>query len=156
MSAEDPLDLLRQLNLLRSLVDSPTKMPPKDQRQVQREAQRLGDRCWANVGWYASKTRGELTGSSSAPTISAEMASLIERLQSHGAKPKRKRGRPSKGGGVDFLAEFVLLPEFSTARRRGKTQEGVVDGLIKRRLLSATTTPEGHIKRLRRMEKKDK
>jgi len=144
----EPAQLLRDLHILRELLDMPTTLSPKQFKAVQRQAQRLGDSCWYYAGWYAAQPdqRSKGVGTSTL----AKLERLIKVVRSH-TKPKRGKGRPSNKM-ISYTDGLIALPAM---RARGhKSQAVIVNELVKRGILDKKKSTEAHIKRLDRLAKR--
>jgi hypothetical protein len=148
-------DLTVQLDLLRSLLDSPT-LPVEAQRAARRIAQDLGDRCWLNIGWHASKSRGELTGEASTETLLDEMDRLIWQLRSLAKKPKRPAHRPEKK--ATFAEALLILPEYEHAKKKLGSNRKAANFLITKGLVGnpKSTTIDAVVKKLELLSKKSR
>jgi hypothetical protein len=138
----EPSLLLQGLSDLRGLLERPTRLSPWRRKIVQREAQRIGDRCWYYVGWYSA--HNDNRSENIAQTTLSKLDRLINLLEAH----ESKEGRPPKG--MPFVEAFVAMPEFAERKARGESPTTIIRSLQDRGVLNEKKKEDFYIKRFDR------
>jgi hypothetical protein len=155
--------LLHSVNLMRELLEAPTKLSAADLLACRAIAQRTADACNFNAGWYMANPDKELKGSAATEKLLADLRTITEYLQMH-AKPRRGKGRPRVDAlDPEYVPVLIAITlaglEESPAGIRHVVTQALREGVLKDRTriadgVRATTTTEAHLKKVDRELKK--
>lgn len=155
-------DLVRQVNEIRELLESPSKLSAKAIAACRAVGNDLADRCYFNLGWRMANPDKQLRGPASTEEIAKDLAVLLDLLRSE-QKPSRGKGRPEEPLDRTYMEAVILVrtlgAENDYALKKDIVLRCLKDGLLKDRVRfingeRKTTSTEAHIKKIdRELEK---
>jgi hypothetical protein len=152
MEFSDQTKLIYGIEIIRDLLDSPSKLSSAELKVYRRLVQRLSEACQFNAGWHMASPDKELRGPAATERLFADIHSVTEVLHLN-AKPKKRTttGRPK--GSVRPL-EKCYRPVIEEYLKGKKTLSRCVTDALRNKILDTDIHHTAHLRRIERHQQK--